>query len=227
MKTEFFEAIRSGNVDEVKRLLLLDPSLIQTTEKGLSPILAAAYHLEPQLADFLADKKVTLTIFEAAATGRTKHIVRLLAHRPELVNAFADDGFQPLGLACFFGHSEAAEYLIKAGASVNTPSNNELTATPLLSAAAGNHTSIVRMLLKSGANPNVRERGAYTPLHAAAENGNVEIIQLLIFGGADLHARSDEGQLPVDLAVEKGHKQAEEILRREITKRFRTASPFG
>ncbi|MEW5939870.1 MAG: ankyrin repeat domain-containing protein [Chloroflexota bacterium] len=224
---EFFDAIRAGKREEVERLLRLDPNLIRATERGLSPALAAAYQLEPQLADFLADKIVTLTVFEAAALGRTTYIVRLLARQPDLVSAFADDGFQPLGLACFFGHLEAAEYLVKAGAPVNTPSNNELNVTPLQSAAAGNHTSIVRMLLKNGANPNVRERRGFAPLHAAAENGNAEIIQALIFAGADLKTRSDDGKRPLDLAEAKGHKQAAEILKREITKRFRSSATFG
>ena len=221
MLADFFNAIRSGNRTEVERLLLIDPKLIRSTEKGLSPVLVAAYHLEPHLADYLADKLVTLNIFEAAAIGRTTYIIRLLARQPELVSSFADDGFQALGLACFFGHLETAEYLVKAGAPVNTPSNNDLSVTPLQSAAAGNHTSVVRMLLKNGANPNVRERGGYTPLHAAAQNGNTEIIQHLIFAGADLQIRSDDGKLALDLAVAKGHNQATEILKKEITKRFR------
>lgn len=220
--SDFFDAIQAGQQNEVERLLLLDPSLIHTREKGLSPVMVAAYHLEPQLANFLADKIVTLSIFEASAIGRTTHIVRILARQPELVNTFADDGFQPLGLACFFGHLEAATYLVRAGAAVNTPSNNGLGVTPLHSAVAGNHTAIVKMLLKNGASPNVRERNGFTPLHAAAENGNVEIIPLLIFAGADLHTRSDNDKLPLDLAVEKGHRPAEEILKREITKRFRS-----
>lgn len=224
MKKQFFDAIRAGNRDEVERLLLLDASLVHAKEKGLSPVLIAAYHLEPQLADFLADKTVTLTVFEAAAIGRTTHLVRLLARNPDLVNAFADDGYQPLGLACFFGHLEAAEYLVRAGASVNTPSNNELHATPLQSAVAGRHAPLVRMLLKNGAQPNVRERGGGTPLHAAAVNGDTESIQLLILAGADLHLRTDDGKRPVDLAEEKGHHQAAEILKREITKRFRVSS---
>lgn len=221
MTDDFFDAIRAGNREAVERLLLLDPSLIHAAENGLSPVLVAAYHLEPHLADFLADKKVALTVFEAAAVGRATHLVRLLARQPELVNAFADDGFQPLGLASFFGHLEAAEYLVRAGASVNTSANNSLGATPLQSAVAGNHTDIVRMLIKNGANPNVRERGGYTPMHVAADNGNAEIIQLLIFAGADLQAKSDDGKIPLDLASAKGHAQAVEILKREITKRFR------
>lgn len=222
MTTDFFDAIRAGDRNNVERFLLLDPGLIHATEKGLSPVLVAAYHLEPHLADFFADKKVTLNIFEASAIGRTTHIVRLLAREPELVNSFADDGFQPLGLACFFGHLETADYLVRAGASLNTSSNNGLNATPLQSAVAGNHIDLTKMLLKSGANPNVREGGGFTPLHAAAKNGNGEIIQLLILSGADIHARSNDGKIPLDLAVSAGQSQAAEILKREITKRFRT-----
>jgi ankyrin repeat protein len=149
--------------------------------------------------------------------------VRLLARHPELVNAVADDGFQPLGLACIFGHLEAADYLVKAGAFVNVPSNNWMRVTPLQSAAAGGHAPIVRMLLKNGAQPNVRERSGLTPLHAAAANGDIESIQLLILSGADLHLRSEDGKLPLDLAQDKGHARAVEILKREITKRFRAA----
>ncbi len=221
MTADFFDAVRAGDRDTVERLLLLDPGLIHAKERGLSPVLVAAYHLEAGLADFLADKTVAINIFEAAATGRTTHLVRLLARNPDLVNEFADDGFQPLGLACFFGHLEAATYLIKAGAPVNVPSNNELRVTPLHSAAAGGHAPIVKMLLKNGAQPNVRERGGSTPIHTAAANGDVESIQLLILAGADLHIRSDDGQRPVDLAEEKEHRAAMEILKREITKRFR------
>jgi uncharacterized protein len=224
MKNQFFDAIRTGDRDEVERLLLLDTSLVHAKEKGLSPVMIAAYRLEPNLADFLADKTVTLNIFEAAAIGRTTHLVRLLARNPDLVNAFADDGFHPLGLACFFGHLEAAEYLVRAGAAVNTPSNNELHATPLQSVVAGGHAPIVRMLLKNGAQPNVRERGGGSPLHAAATNGDTESIQILILAGADLHLRDDNGKRPVELAEEKGHPRAVEILKREITKRFRVPS---
>jgi len=221
---EFFDAIRAGDRDEVERLLLLDPELVHAKERGLSPVLAAAYQLEAGLADFLADKVVTLNIFEAAATGRTTHLVRLLARHPELVNAVAEDGFQPLGLACFFGHLEAADYLVAVGASINLPSNNELHATPLQSAVAGGHASIVKILLKNGAHPNVRERGGFTPLHIASANGDVESIQLLILAGADLHLRTEDGKLPLHLAEEKGHSRAAEVLRREITKRFRAAA---
>ncbi|HPP61767.1 MAG: ankyrin repeat domain-containing protein [Anaerolineae bacterium] len=224
MSAEFFEAIRAGDRDQVERLLMIDARLIHERENGLSPVMAAAYQLKPQLAEFLADKTVALTVFEAAAIGRIPHLVRLLARNLDLVNQFAEDGFQPLGLACFFGHLEAAEYLVRAGAAINMPSNNELRVTPLHSAAAGRHAPVVKMLLKHGAIPNVRDRNGCTPLHAAAANGDVESIQLLILHGADIHIRSNDDKFPAQLAEEKGHQLAAEILKREITKRLRPIS---
>src|SRR5215207_1726527 len=128
MSRAFFGAIKEGNRNEVERQLGADPGLIHARENGLSPILVAAYHAQPEIASFLADKTVALTIFEAAATGKINNILRILARDPQLVNAYAADGFQPLGMACYFGHFDVTEYLIKAGAPVNSPSRNDLKA---------------------------------------------------------------------------------------------------
>jgi len=221
MTTNFFDAIRRGDRDEVERRLHLDPGLIRANENGLSPILVAAYHHEPALASFLADKTVTLTIFEAAATGKINHVIRMLARDPELVNAYADDGFQPLGLACYFGHYDTAEYLVKAGAPVNSPARNGLKAAPLHSAASAGHIRIAKLLLDHGANPNVREQAGYTALHAAAQNGDIEMIRTLLFGGADLTLKSDDGKSAMDIAMDAGHEKATLLLGEGVTKRFK------
>lgn len=203
-------------------MLDADPSLIHLRENGLSPILIAAYHGQLEIASYLADKTVAITIFEAAATGKINNILRHLARDPQLVNAYAEDGFQPLGLACYFGHYEVAEYLIKAGAPVNSPSRNDLKAAPLQSAAAAGHEKIADLLLKHGADANIREQGGYTPLHAAAQNGDIAVIRTLIYGGADLTARSDDGKTPLDLAREANQMEAAKLLEEGITKRFKT-----
>jgi ankyrin repeat protein len=227
MSAEFFEAIKKGNLDEVKRLLSQTPELVYEKEKGLGPILVAAYNMEPAIALFLADKTGAPTIFEAAAVGKTSMIVRHLARDPMLANAYAEDGYQPLGLACYFGHYETAEYLIKAGASVNSPSKNDLHAAPILSAAAAGHVKIVMLLLNNGADPNVREQGGYTPLHAAAQNGDTQMIRTLLFNGADLTIQAKDGKKPIDIAADSGHKDAATLLKEGITRRFRSIRPFG
>lgn len=222
MSAGFFEAIRQGNKQEVERRLRLSPDLIHARENDLSPILVAAYYHEPELASFLADKTVALTIFEASATGKLNNIIRMLARDPQLVNSCAEDGFQPLGLACYFGHFEAAEYLVKAGAPINSHSRNSLNAAPIQSAAAAGHVKIVKMLLENRADPNVREQGGYTPLHAAAQNGDEGMIRALLYGGADLNVKSTDGKTPLDLAREAGHTKAVTLFEEGITKRLKS-----
>ena len=218
---EFFRAIREGKREVVERLLRVMPGLIHEKENGISPILVAAYNNQPKLADFLVEKVVTLNIFEAAATGKTNHLVRILARDPQLVNAYSDDGYQPLGLACFFGHLETARYLINAGARINSPSQNEMKVTPLHSATAAGCSELVKLLLQLGANPNAPQEGGITPLHAAAQNGDVESIRALLFYGADANIKSDEGKTPLNCATESKKSEAVEWLKRGITKRFR------
>jgi uncharacterized protein len=221
MSISFFDAIRQGNRYEVERQLIVDPNLVHTRENGLSPIMIAAYYSQRDIASFLADKTVVLTIFEAAATGKINHVIRLLARDPALVNAYAEDGFQPLGLACFFGHYDTAEYMAKAGAQLNSQSHNDLKAAPIHSAAAGMYSKIVKMLLDLGAEPNLREQGGYTPLHVAAQNDDVETIRFLLLGGADLTLKSDDGKTALDLAMDAGHEKASALLGEGVTKRFK------
>lgn len=221
MSIDFFDAIKQGNWGEVERQLDADPGLIHVREDSLSPIMVAAYYHHPEIASFLADKTVALTIFEASATGKINNILRLLARDPQLVNAYAEDGFQALGLACYFGHFDVAEYLIKAGAPINSQSRNELETTPIHSAVWGGHTKIVQLLLRHGADPNIREQGDQAPLHAAAQTGDLEMINTLIYGGADLDAKNSDGKIPFDLAVEAGHRVAARLLQEGITKRFK------
>ncbi|MGE5375044.1 MAG: ankyrin repeat domain-containing protein [Bacteroidota bacterium] len=221
MSISFFDAIRQGNRYEVERQLIVDPALVHTSENQLSPIMVAAYYSQREIASFLADKTVVLTIFEAAATGKINHVIRLLARDPELVNAYTEDGFQPLGLACFFGHYDTAEYLARAGAQLNSPSHNDLKAAPIHSAAAGMYTNIVKMLLDLGAEPNVREQGGFTPLHVAAQNDDLETVRILLLGGADLALKNDEGKTALDLAMDAGHEKSAALLGEGVTKRFK------
>ncbi|MGB7872945.1 MAG: ankyrin repeat domain-containing protein [Anaerolineales bacterium] len=222
MSARFFKAIQEGDKEKVERMLRSTPDLILARSKqNLSPLLTAVYYHEFEIAELLLDRMVKLTVYEAAATGKMTHLISNLGHKPELVNAYSEDGYQPIGLAAYFGHEKVVEYLIKAGAEVNSPSKNALGVTPLQSAVAGGHLEIIRLLLTAGASPNVREGGGYTPLHTAAYNGDAEIVRNLIFGGADLEAKSDKKETPLDMARKSGHDEVVNLLNAGITRRFR------
>jgi len=222
MSANFFKAIQDGDRDKVERMLRKTPDLILARDKqNLSPLMTAMYYHEFAIANLLLDRMVALNVFEAAATGRLVHLISNLAHKPELVNAYSEDGFQPLGLAAYFGKTEAVKYLIKAGAELNSPSKNSLGVTPLQSAVAGGHLEITRLLLEAGASPNVRERSGHTPLHTAAHNGDVEIVRSLIFGGANVEAINEKNEKPLDMALKSGHDEVVNLLKAGITRRFR------
>lgn len=210
----FFTAIENGDQAEVERMLQNSPALTEgRTKEGISPVLLAMYYGEPEIASTIASTSAALNIFEAAATGNVERVTELIEADASQVNAYAVDGFQPIGLAAFFGQLAVVELLLIQGAEVNSASNNALHVTPLNSAAAGQHLEIARALLEQGADPNARQAGDFTPMHSAAQNGQPEMIELLLEYGAKLNPKTVEGQTPLSLAQEKDHAEAVKLLR--------------
>jgi ankyrin repeat protein len=207
-----FEAIRKGNAREVSKLLEEDRALVDAKKSGVSALLTAVYHRQPEIARLLVEQSAPLDIFEASALGDVGRLRKLLAEDPGRVNAVAPDGFTPLGLASFFGHAGAAQLLLENGADPNLPAQNATKVAPLHSAVAGGNTEIVRDLLAHGADVHARQEGGFTPLHNAAFEGEEELIELLLAHRSDRTARSDAGKTPADLAREKGRQRAAQLL---------------
>ncbi len=65
--------------------------------------------------------------------------------------------------------------------------------------------AIAELLLKSGADVNVRDNSGTTPLHLAVKNGNQEIVALLLENKADPNARNNAGETPLDYAKSLSH----------------------
>jgi ankyrin repeat protein len=212
-ETEFLEAVKTGKIEQVTELIRDNPALVDArSESGASVVVLAAYYGQPQVASLLVERGAKVDIFEAAMTGSIGRLQEILVAQPELAEAVAPDGFQPLGLASFFGHRSTVELLLGRGVEVNSPSRNEQHVMPLHSAAAGQHLEIARLLLKHGADPNTRQSGGFTALHAAAQNGQVEMVELLIEHAADIEAKSEDGRIPLDFAREGGHERVVRLL---------------
>jgi ankyrin repeat protein len=112
----------------------------------------------------------------------------LLDEDSSRANAFADDGFQPLGLAVFFGNVDAAKLLLERGAEVNSASRNQMKVMPLHSAAAVRDAStryeLCKLLLEHGADPNAVQQDEFTPLMEAEQHGDERLKELLVEHGA-------------------------------------------
>jgi uncharacterized protein len=154
----------------------------------MSELLQAVYRGDEKRVEDLLAGDPELDVFEAAAVGRTDRLRELLDAEPDLANAWAGDGFQPLGLASFFGHVEAARLLVERGAEVNSASRNDMKVMPLHSAAATGDPEarfeLAKLLLEHGADPNARQQDDFTPLMAAEHNGDERLRRLLVDSGA-------------------------------------------
>jgi uncharacterized protein len=208
------EAIRRGDMDQVVALLDQEPDLAgQPTNTGLSLVLFAAYHQQTDIANYLAALNPDLDIFEACVLGNIERVRELVFLDPEITNAFSIDGFQPLGLASFFGNTSVVAYLLTMGAQVNSPSKNDMKVMPLHSGVAGRNMEVVRLLLAAGADVNAAQSEGFTPIHAAAQNGQLEMVRLLLDFGADLFQQTENGKTACDLAIENNHLDIAEYIK--------------
>ncbi len=190
-----------GNAGLVAGLLDQQPDLANArTPSGIQAILFCLYYGQAGLVALFLSHGCILDIFSAAATGQTARLQALLEEDADLVNVAAVDGFSPLGLASFFGQTEAARLLIQRGAQVNQPSKNMQKVMPLHSAAAGQHLEIARMLLDAGAQIDAVQEGGFTPLMSAAQNGQVEMVRLLLERGADRTRQTEDGRSAYNFA---------------------------
>uniref|UniRef100_A0A8C9ZKS1 Oxysterol-binding protein n=1 Tax=Sander lucioperca TaxID=283035 RepID=A0A8C9ZKS1_SANLU len=143
-------------------------------------------------------------------------------------------GWTPLHLACYFGHMDAVEKLLKAGADANL--QNNMGDTPLHKAAYTGRKEIVLLLLRYDACSNIINGTAQIPkdvteddeiitmleaaerratrrweekLLEAAREGDISTLSKLLSGkeAPDIHCRDSVGNTPLHCAAYRGQKQ--------------------
>jgi ankyrin repeat protein len=168
----------------------------------MSEALQALYQGDEQKARELLGPDDELTVFEAAAFGRTERLGRILDNDSEQARAFSDDGFTALHLAIFGGQEDSMRLLLERGADPNVLSTSDIAKVPPLGTAAFvRSVPLARLLLDSGADPNGRGEGGFTALHSAAQNDDEELARLLLERGANPSLAADDGRRPADFGL--------------------------
>jgi ankyrin repeat protein len=127
-------------------------------------------------------------LYIAAGKGH-KAIVELLCVNNADKEVKDKDSWTPLFNACIRGHLEAAQVLIKAGASLNEKNGpNEETA--LYIAAGKGHPAIIKLLCANNADKDAKDENNRTPLFKACISGHLEAAQALIEAGASVNEKN-------------------------------------
>jgi ankyrin repeat protein len=233
-RPRIFDAIDSGSVSRVKRLLTLHPEAIaERNDDGLSPLMAALYAGNEAIVAVLLERGAKPNHFEATALGDADLLAGQLRRSGKRATAYSKDGFTALHYAAFFGQAPAASLLLAHGADIEAESRNRLLPGlhPLHSAVAGRAPlELVTILLDAGADPNAQQSGGWTALHTAAIGGDLAVVQLLLSRGALAWIEAYDMTRPLDFAIERRHHEIVRLLQKQpkraaAVKQTRTVPP--
>lgn len=82
----------------------------------------------------------------------------------------------------------------------------------LMNAIVAKDADRVRLLIKKGADVNVRDSGGFSPLDTAARNRATSLVELLIDAGADPNTADADGFFPLLHAINRNHVPTVEML---------------
>ena len=99
------------------------------------------------------------------------------------------------------GSDKALRRLIRRGHDVNVL--DDTGESPLHGAASSGQATVVRLLLRNGADPNIHASDTgMTPLHWASGWGNLSVVRALVEGGANILATDKKGRTAYEIATQ-------------------------
>lgn len=194
---DIWTAARAGLLDEVRKLIADDASLLDAEDnKGLTPLQRAALVYGgcsecEQVVDFLLESGAQVDIFTAATFCMPDVVHAELKRDPELVKKRCV-GSTPLNWAVRPRRNndaapEICSALIAANADVHAADEFESDMTPLHHAAEWGPKiclPLVDLLIESGADINAKDQQGWTALQYAKDRGRKEMIEHLTELGA-------------------------------------------
>ncbi|MFN0201464.1 MAG: ankyrin repeat domain-containing protein [Bacteroidia bacterium] len=199
-----------GEWEKVKALVEEGVSLVETRAEVSSPLhfVVEANNLE-MTALFIekgADVNYLSSYKGAVLTKACYHgnmeMVKLLLDAGANINLLDAWNESALCNTCSRGHLLLAQYLVERGASIET---TELSFTPLMRAAQGNHLAVVEWLINLGANVNVVTENGYTALGLAADVSADAVAYELLRADAIIDIANYNLETPLILACKKGN----------------------
>ncbi|WP_337192588.1 ankyrin repeat domain-containing protein [Novosphingobium silvae] len=159
----------------------------------------AALNAPPPLP---SPERLQQLLFDAARMGR-EDVIEALVHAGADIEARDERGHTPLVLASYHGMEAATATLLRLGADPDTLGDN---GSALMGVAFKGHVAIADVLLRSGADPNLRNAAGQTSLMMAALFGRAAVVTLLLEAGASPDLQDITGTDAAALARSQGNE---------------------
>lgn len=177
---------------------------------NVTPLLAAAYAKQRDLAEKLLAMGAKLDYITAIALNRREIVETMLEQEPRLIHKQAPDRIGSLHVAAHFADGDLVSMLLSRGADANDSKNPKMI-TPIFFAWT-EPLSNAEILLRAGADVNARSKHGFTPLHWAAKTGRIGYVRLLLAHGAFANAQTNGRQTAWAFAVRHGHREVASLL---------------
>ena len=178
------DAVRSGNISEVERLLNAGSHILAEDSRKWTPLHVAALTGNEAIARLLIDHHADVnakddnnrTPLMIAAEKGNNEVIKVLFTDPEIdVNAFSPRRFTAMSEAITTSQVETVKLLLAHGADKELADGWEFTPCCL----AMRVPAILEILLEAGADPRIGATGLL-PIHNAARNGYPDTLERVL-----------------------------------------------
>ncbi|KAL1775371.1 2-5A-dependent ribonuclease isoform X1 [Sigmodon hispidus] len=232
--TPLHNAVQLGRVDIVELLLHHGADPHQRKRNGATPFITAGIYGDVRLLQIFLDRGADVNEYdsngftafmEAAENGKIEALrflfekgadVNLRRETTEEKRRLKQGGATALMSAAEKGHTEVVRILLEdMKAEVDARDNKDRNALirTLLHCDSKDVEEITHLLLKHGANPNVRGDQGKTPLIAAVEKKHTGLVRMILNQeGVNIEDTDSQGETALLIAVKHKQKEIVELL---------------
>lgn len=161
--------------------------------------------------NLVAGNGMNLLIFTIWQNGNPHVVQYLLENGADPVYRQPSTQWNALVYAAVNGHAEVLQILLDRGQELDEDAGDWKA---LMFAVTYRNHRTAEMLLRAGANINVRDPEQRTPLMRAAKNSDVEMVRMLLQFSPELDAQDKDGMTALIHAAGKAkHESVEQLLR--------------